>query len=134
MSTMPSRIDLSDEQIFWALAGSHGAIAPAAQALRVSRRTLERRLKHQPELRPNFAPEPLWIIAKRRTAGEACLAYDEELATDQRRLTRFRKKTEWQREDYRLEPDPLHPSEIKSFVAEMRESGVILITPKPQRR
>lgn len=58
---MPARIFLSREMIHRALRASHFEVGAAARYLGVSVKTLRRRLKQDPSLRPSLKLDPLWF-------------------------------------------------------------------------
>jgi hypothetical protein len=64
---MPARIPLTDQAIAAALEASGGVIYLAAQQLGVSSKTLARRLKACPDLRPGAPVDPVWEAALERT-------------------------------------------------------------------
>lgn len=64
---MPARINLSNAEINQALAASGNLVSAAAIALKISTKTLRRRIAADPELLAKAQADPVWIRAQ---AGE----------------------------------------------------------------
>ena len=124
---MPARINLSDETVRKALAEVGGAVSVAARQLGVSTRTLQRRLKEMPHLRPE-AHNPLWDKAIENRNNIKNNAWEHVTDPNVSPFSKLWRYVEWDPDIFReARPRQLDEQEVAVFVADLRTSDIVRI-------
>jgi hypothetical protein len=124
---MPARANLSSESIKSALADAGGAVSVAARNLGVSTRTLHRRLKEMPHLRP--APHnPLWEKAIDNRHDIQNTADENLYSPNVRPFSKLWRQVEWNA-DQLLDaiPRKLDEHELEALLNDLRDSEIVRI-------
>ena len=129
---MPARSKVTDQQIYDALSLTGGAVAAAAHLLKVSPRTLQRRMKANSDLRPYPAQHPSFDLAWHRVADShnqaenACL-----FGTSGVLMKKFTQDVKWDEADVELEPERLEGNLLREFLAKLQAAEPMMVTVRP---
>ncbi len=110
-----------------ALAEVGGAVSVAARRLGVSKRTLQRRLKEIPNLRPE-PHNPLWdkAIDNRNTIED--MAYENLYSPHVSPFSKFWRHVDWDAYDLReARPRQLDQEDVTAFLANLETSVIVRI-------
>lgn len=124
---MPAKANLSSESIKSALADAGGSVSVAARNLGVSTRTLHRRLKEMPHLRP--APSnPLWEKAIDNRHDIQNTADENLFSPNVTPFSRLWRHVEWDA-DQLLDaiPRQLDEHEVEALLTDLRSSDIVCI-------
>lgn len=124
---MPAKANLSSESIKSALADAGGSVSVAARNLGVSIRTLHRRLKEMPHLRP--APHnPLWEKAINNRRDIQNTAEENLYSPNVAPFSKLWRHVEWN-DDKLLDalPRQLDEHELEALLNDLRDSEIIRI-------
>lgn len=130
---MPARKTLSREAIQDALTSTAGAVAEAAHFLGVSPRTLQRRLRGDPTLRP-IASDPRWEDARARGEAITGHAYRELYNFNVTPWSRMKRHVDWREDEIELEPRVLTKEEIGRIARDLFLEGAPVFQVSPRRQ
>ena len=130
---MPARLKITDEDVRGALRKTGGAVAAAAQMLRMSTRTLQRRLKDNPELSPHEETHIIWALAEGRTDRACERAGAAMYARNGGEFGAYERNVNWEDDRVELEPSEMHPQEVEAFYKGLASKGVHWLSPEKAR-
>lgn len=124
---MPARANPSSESIKSALADAGGSVSVAARNLGVSTRTLHRRLKEMPHLRPT-PNNPLWEKAIDNRHDIQNTAYENLYSPNVTPFSKLWRHVEWDA-DQLLDaiPRKLDEHELEALLNDVRHSEIVRI-------
>lgn len=128
---MPARSKVTDDEIYDALVRTRGAVNAAANLLHISTRTLQRRVKSNPNLRLYPAEDHSFRIARsRRGEAEKAASAAQWLGTSGVPWAKYHEEAEWQEGEVELEPQVLEGYRLRDFLARLRSGELMRVNVK----
>lgn len=122
---------VTDQEIYDALVQTGGAVAAAAHLLNVSPRTLQRRVKANPDIKLYPCQDPSFDLAWQRVCDAQAKAEGARwFGTSAVLAKKFAQEVEWHEGDVELEPQHLEGHLLREFLDKLRSAEPMMATVK----